>query len=344
MLAAERLGQVGDLHHVLVNLGDDVTACGVVAYGHQPDSFDQNHFRGVTVFCLIGFDLLSGRFENSLGAFAVDIDVVRFAIDDDVGREGFRNLCEAFFRLDEIGDQLVINDLERFESLFTACHHADGRDDLLRAGANIGLAHRCGLGQRFFDLAEHFVVNSLYLLGRFGPDEDTVVLEQDDRRFVAVRLGIFPDAAFHLFEKDVARIDIGNIERFVAEEFLGHLFHILRTHQPVDERRVQVDDETCAQRIVQRRFDARAAILRDAGGGQVVFDLFFARGRIRGILLLRNDVQFVAVEYRKPLFGDRRERVPASFHPQLVSIFVRGIASAGDHIAAVGAVELRYAD
>ena len=85
MLTAERLCEISDLHHVLINLCNDVASGSIISDSYQTDAFDQNHFRSITVFCFVSVDLLLSGCQNGFSSFAVDIDVVRFAVNDNIG-------------------------------------------------------------------------------------------------------------------------------------------------------------------------------------------------------------------------------------------------------------------
>ena len=176
MFAAECLRDQGDLHHVFVDVEDDVAARGVVADGYQADPFDQDHFRRVTVLIYIRFDLFFGRFQQRFLAIAVEIEVFRFAIYDRVRRERSGYLGVLGRRREEVFGQFVIAYFQRFETLL-AEHHPDGGQHFLSAFAYQNVSFGQFRAGRLFDRSEHFFVDGFHLFGRIRSDEDAVVLQ-----------------------------------------------------------------------------------------------------------------------------------------------------------------------
>lgn len=343
VLASERLGDRGDLHHVLVHVQNNVAACGVVADRHQADTLDEQHLRRIAVRCDVLLDLRLGLLEQRLLIGGGEIDVFRLAVDDRVGREGRRNFRIFAFGRSITLDQRVVADAERLDSLL-AEHHADSREHFLHAVAYRLVAFGQRYAGRLLDRREHAVVNGLDLGRRVGADEDAVILQQQNGGFLAEFGLVGFDPVVHFLEQHVSRIGIRDIYGLVAEQAGRFGLGVLSAHQAVDHRRMQMDDERGAQCVVHRGLDRRAAVLRDACGRQVVLDFLLARGRIRRVGFFRDDVQFLAVQHGEAVFGDRRQRASAGLDPQLVGILVRGVAASRDHVAAVAAVLARYFD
>jgi len=96
------------------------------------------------------------------------------------------------------------------------------------------------------------------------------------------------DAVFDLLKQRVPRVDVGDVERPAAEDFLRAGFRLLRAHQSVYQRGMQVHHKGGGEGVVHGCFHAWPAVFGEAGGGEVVLHLLLALGCIGRIIFFGN--------------------------------------------------------
>ena len=332
MFPAEGSGIERHLHRVQEHLGDNAGVLGVVAHGHEADSFDQQHLRGMSPAGDVSLDLLLGLPDRILG---FQDDILALAIDDDVRGKGMEDGRRI---LQETVHEGVPGDLQGLETATAAGQDlADGRQDLGHFGGHL-LAHpvRSGL-YTGFQAVHDAGIDPVDLLGRVGTHENAMVLQEDDLRLAAA--GGLPglDAVIDLLEKGIAGVRVLDIEG-VREEFGAGFRRLHGTHQAIHQRRVQVHHIREAHAVVQGGLHGGTAAFGQAGGGQVFLDLGLALGDVSAVRLLPHRIQLAAVQDGKTVLADGGEGMAAGLHPEMVFILVGGISTASDDVASVASV------
>ncbi len=200
-----------------------------------------------------GFDLLLGLLYEVFRTLRVDVDVFALAIDYLVRCERRHHLADCFPAFEYGLHQCIVGDPQGLESPAGAAQDGpDSRNDLACAVANRCLSgnHRVDITGGCSKLCHHIVIYGLDLFGSIGTDEYTVVLEEYYLRLAALLLTVSLDLVIYLFEKGISRVGVSHVDR-LREQFRTEGLSLGRTHQAIDEGRMQMDHERRFHAVVE---------------------------------------------------------------------------------------------
>ena len=215
MSTAKVFGQSSNLHGIFVYIEDDVALSSIIANSHQTNTFDKNHLGQITKFLHKSGNRFLSLSNLVLAFFGIDINVVRFAINNAVGRERTTDFCVSLSTVVERFHQRILAHFQHFQigagiriadtaaslsgqlNSFLTQHHTQSGQNLFRARASVAIFDKERL---HFQLSQNGIVLRFDFFDAIGSHKNTVILQPDNRRFFTKSFTMSLDRIFYLFK------------------------------------------------------------------------------------------------------------------------------------------------